>query len=717
MNIFHTDSPITGAKENPDRLNRTLFAERIGEALKLKADSNPLVVSLEGPWGYGKTSVINLINKYYDTLKGDDKPIVCNFNPWMVGNAENLVQEFLVQFGSAIGLSSKKKNAQEAAKQLLAYSKVFNILKWVPGAEPWASIIEKVLNGVGSATEQMAELKELNINQRRDDVVKNLNKIKKPIVVFIDDLDRLSPSEVYQMIRTVKAITDFPRTTFLLAFERSYIENSLNQCGIDDSSAYLDKIIQVRLHLPVIAETDLHSLAVSELQDLASIDLTSFFEGDQNRLSEIYHMSIKPLIKTPRELKRIYNRLRFTEPSVRQNVCFSDIFALEVLAIKAPYVYEHIRTCPWAYNGQEPEYEFSLEEPEKVLEKYENDRQKRLDAVSKEDRIYIKELIGNLFPLLGPGSGGYRDSDYHYACGHIASPDRLRFALTFGLPSGEISSNVITEFIQNSVMRHKTIAELLSSEKLERFIELLFRIIRHNEPSEPYHFIWSIAEIASSHPVKVLQEKQRDTLRFSPVRQLWKIAEITLEKMQPDERSRILIDLSENPEFISLATYALNYCFRQHGLHNEKDQVKEEIRWVNKEQLEEIKKGWTDSVEKIVKKDAFYEISDVTHVLLMLKSIDSVKIKEIVKYLIGKDEDLDSFARAIGHSGLDSIKGHYSHIQEDTLNAFGGTDMIRKRVKSRMKSSIDDIALKAIYNSILTGEGYYLADNTKIDNF
>jgi hypothetical protein len=49
MAIFHTDSPISGTKENPDQLNRTSFAHRIGEALKLRAESSPLVVSLEGP--------------------------------------------------------------------------------------------------------------------------------------------------------------------------------------------------------------------------------------------------------------------------------------------------------------------------------------------------------------------------------------------------------------------------------------------------------------------------------------------------------------------------------------------------------------------------------------------------------------------------------------------------------------------------------------------
>lgn len=715
MTIFHTDSPISGNKENPDKLNRSSFANRIGEALKLRAESSPLVVSLEGPWGYGKTSVINLITQYYQSLKTKDRPVVFSFNPWMIGNAENIIQEFIVQFGSAVGLSSKNKNAQEAAKQLLAYSKIFNVLKWVPGAEPWASIIEKVLSGVGTATEKITELKDLNINQKRAAVVSALNKINKPIVVFIDDLDRLPPNEVFQMIRAVKAITDFPRTTFLLAFERHYIENSLSKYGIDDASSYLDKIIQVRLHLPLIAGDDLHLLAVSELQNLADIELTSFFEDDQNRLSEFYHFSVKPLIKTPRELKRLFNRLRFIEPSTRSNVCFSDTFALEVLAIKAPYVYEHIRKCPWAYNAQEPEYEFSLDKPEDIIKKYESERNKVLDSVPKEERVYIKELIEKLFPLLSSSySGGSRDMDFHYTRGHVASPDRLRFALTFGLPSGEISSIAISEFLNDPAIRKKILDEILNSDKVERFIELLLRSVKHNKPLKPDHFIVCIAKIAASKSVKSLQEKPRDFLKSGPVRQLWWIAEFTLENLLDNERSKILIDLSSKPEFITLSTYGLNFCLRQHGFYDSKDQLEENLRWVNVSQLENYKSQWIDSVISLIAKKTFFELSDPSTVLLMLRSIEPQKAKDIVEPLLREDEDLDSFAKAIGrYGGQDSVKGQFSKISEEVLDSFGGKDNIRQRVKKRLESGISDTALKAIYNSILTGDAYYLVDNTK----
>ena len=65
MITFHTDQPITGEKDSPDLLNRGGFAERVAKSLILKKDSPGLIISLEGKWGYGKTSTINLINHHF----------------------------------------------------------------------------------------------------------------------------------------------------------------------------------------------------------------------------------------------------------------------------------------------------------------------------------------------------------------------------------------------------------------------------------------------------------------------------------------------------------------------------------------------------------------------------------------------------------------------------------------------------------------------------
>lgn len=714
MSTFHTDSPIRGSADSPDKLNRSAFAYRIAEALLLEPGSGPLVVSLESPWGYGKTSVINLIMQHYTTLAASDRPIVVNFNPWMASGAENLVQEFLIQFGSEVGLHDRGKEARDAAKQLLSYSKLFDVLKFIPGAEPWATIVEKVVTGVGAATAKIGELKELNISQKRDSVMKALDKIAKPIIVFIDDLDRLPPSEVFQMIRAVKAIADFPRTSFLLAFERSYVENSLLQHGIKDASAYLDKIVQVRMHLPLIDEKDLHALSVVELENLASIDLTSFFEEDKVRLSEVYELSVKPLLRTPREVKRVFNRLRFVEPALRQDVCFADIFALEVLAIKAPYVYEHIRSCPWAYHGREPDYKFGLSKPEEVIERHKDERIDRANQVPEEDRSYVIELTHTLFPMIGNGfDRGSTDLDY--ARGRVASPDRLRLALTFGMPSGEIPTQVISSFLTDRGGRESIIKGLSTDNETERFVELMLRSVEHRPPSDPPHFVLSIAKLSIHPALARLQEKPRDMIESGPFRKLWWATRSVIKQLSPDDRTSTILDLMGNPEFLSLAAHVLSFCLRQHQPSDQEEPSAKGKPWLTEADLAEAKDRWVKSAIKVSKNGKLLDTGDNVRVLFTLLAVNATKTKTIMKSLLKQDEALDKLARTIGRTGQDSVKGEYSKVKSETLDALGGTDLIRKRVKKRLQSHIEETSLTAIYNSILTGEGYYLIDNTRME--
>jgi hypothetical protein len=717
MAVFHTDSPITGDEKKPDRLNRLAFARRVGDALRLSRDSNSLVVSLEGPWGYGKTSVINLINMYYAKAGKDQRPIVFNFNPWMIGNANVLVQTFLLQFSSAIGLSGRGKSVQKAAKQLIGYSKILNPLKLIPGVEPIAMTVEAILDGAESVTDKIAEHgDDFDIERTREKVVKALRKINKPIVVFIDDLDRLPPVEVFQMIRAVKVVTDFPRTAFLLAFDRRYVEKALNLYGIEDAGPYLDKIIQVRLHLPVISEKDLDSLATSEFEALAPIDLTSFFDDDGQRLSELYQFSIKPIVRTPRELKRIFNRLRFIEPSARKNVCFSDLFALEALAVKAPFVYDHIRANPAAYNGEDWGHRFSVERPEEVIKKYEDQRNKALETVAQSDRSYVKELVGSLFPLVRRSAEGSRQTDYYYVRGRIASPDKLGFALSFGLPSGEVPSSVVQDFVQNPGTRGSIIQGMIRDKLLERFIELLPRAAEHDSPPDPLNYAETLAVLAGSAEVKAIEEKDRDIFEVSPVRQLWRLVKSIMKTIAANDRADWLLRMAKIPAAVVITASALQLCLRQHGFYELGEAVDEELRWLGEHQLDEMKQRWIENVTTLLRENRLFETSEPARIISTVGSLDPKRLAELMQPYLINDETLDRLAKTIGEkSGVDSIKGVYSKVREDTLELLGGAELIRVRVRERMQSEIEAVSLRAIYNSILTGEPYYLVDGTRAE--
>ena len=308
LNNYHNDQPITGGANDPDLLNRSSFANHLANILILDKSDDCLTVSIEGEWGYGKTSIINLIK---GALSEKEKfPILIEYNPWLAGKPEALIQDFLLQLSSKLNITDNTKAAEKAAKELIAYSSLFNVAKLIPGAEPWASIVEKVLSRFGNSTKKIAKLKELDLLGKKEKVKKCLDKIDRPIIVIIDDIDRLTPDETFQILRLIKAVADFPGTSFLLSYDPKYLQGALEKHSISNSSEYLDKVVQLRTPLPVVSENDLNKLSEIELERLSDKNLVATFERDHERLGWIYHTVSKKLIRNPRELKRFFQSLK-----------------------------------------------------------------------------------------------------------------------------------------------------------------------------------------------------------------------------------------------------------------------------------------------------------------------------------------------------------------------------------------------------------------------
>lgn len=714
LSNFYTDNPITGTKDSPDQLHRMAFSKRVGDALLLGEHSPCLVASLEGKWGYGKTSVINLILKYYETFQSNDKPIVLKFNPWMVGTAETLVQEFLTQLASTIGLNDHHKDAKEAAGKLLSYSNIFTVLKWIPGAEPWASIMKGVTSSVGEAVKSISDLEEINVDKKKKTVVDALGKLKRPIVVFIDDLDRLPPSEVFQMVRLIKAISDFPRISYLLAFDPDYIKQALEKTGVTNGAAYLDKIIQVRIGLPQINHVDIESLIANELNLLADEDLTRRFPGEKDRLGEILYFAIKPLLKTPRDIKRVFNRLRFSEVATRGNVAFSDLFALETLAIKAPTAYEHIKSNPIAYTGRNPGDIINFEEPEKLVEAYQKQREDVLKALPEYEVKYVQKILEYLFPLTKSGSYKTYNIGKHRGTGRVSCLDTLIIALSYGVPVQDISLIEINEFLKNKDGRESAISEALKAKKIERFIELLNISLEDNEVEDPYDAVIQLSLLSETDEIKELMNKEGNFGEVPITRRIWWVIKKLLEKMPDELRKKHIIKFVADVSNLTMATELMIMSMHQRGYYSDSKKYPESECWLNNIQFDEVRDVWIKTTIKAFQANKGWAITGSSKVFFVLKRLDLKNTKMIVEKNIDDDKRLDRLVRTFGRSGADSIKGHYSQVSQEFLEEICGAEKIRERAKERIEKGKNRLSfdLKAIYKSILTGDKYYLADSS-----
>ena len=104
------DNPIS-TKEK-DLLHRYPLASRIATIINRFNGDESLVIGIEGEWGSGKTSFINLI---LNDLKSTNSLII-KFNPWNFSDQNELIKDF---FNSIIDTFKQTggKEGEERAKK------------------------------------------------------------------------------------------------------------------------------------------------------------------------------------------------------------------------------------------------------------------------------------------------------------------------------------------------------------------------------------------------------------------------------------------------------------------------------------------------------------------------------------------------------------------------------------------------------------------------
>ena len=88
------DQPISAAKQ--DRLGRRDFALQLSRQLFDYHDPSCLVIALYGPWGSGKSSLLNLLEaELTETGKRDEHPpVVVRFDLWNFSSLDQLISMF-----------------------------------------------------------------------------------------------------------------------------------------------------------------------------------------------------------------------------------------------------------------------------------------------------------------------------------------------------------------------------------------------------------------------------------------------------------------------------------------------------------------------------------------------------------------------------------------------------------------------------------------------
>jgi len=363
------DNPIRHPED--DTLGRTAVAESFARQVLALDTTEGVVVGVIGAWGSGKTSFVNLARREF--AQADVH--ILDFNPWMFSGTQQLVEHFFDELTAQLKI---RPGLAEIGKALDDYSDVFT------------GVARVATKGLG----KLLQRKKTGIGQNRVRVEKILANLDKPIVVVLDDIDRLLVSEIRDVFRLVRLTANFPNIVYVVAFDRNRIEEALSEQGMPGRD-YLEKILQVVIDLPVIPDRVLHQQIFSAIDEtLSDIEDTGLF--DKQVWPDVFLEIIQPLIRNMRDVRRYAAAIHGTVTALHGKIALADVLALEAVRVFLPDVFTKLHgalgsltnTSELTYGNRE------MTEQHKC-------QVNRLIGVSETHEQVVRAMIDRLFPAAG----------------------------------------------------------------------------------------------------------------------------------------------------------------------------------------------------------------------------------------------------------------------------------------------------------------------------
>ena len=98
-------------------------------------------------------------------------------------------------------------------------------------------------------------------------------------------------------------------------------------------------------------------------------------------------------------------------------------------------------------------------------------------------------MLEQLFPFLSESKENFYNQHYYRQHGRIAAHDRLMISLSFGLPSEEVSSQDVQNFIIDPNTRNNLSEIHFTNQKIERFLVLLIDEFGKVSPPDDIKFL------------------------------------------------------------------------------------------------------------------------------------------------------------------------------------------------------------------------------------
>lgn len=350
-----TDTPIKAREQ--DLIGRIPFAERLADILKSAAGPESLVIGLYGPWGSGKTSVINLVENALSRKDDDGKAgvSVVRFEPWNYLTAEQLLAQFLKEVEGALDkdaygrrkLFGKLRGKRpEVLNAFAAYSEALLMTTGAAASLAGAPLAGVAVPAFGNRlTSRLRKSADRagSVSAKKQRLEEELLKFDGRVVVIIDDIDRLPNDQVRMVFQLVASLAKLPKINYLLSFDEEVVTRALSEVQKCDGAEYLEKVVQVPVRLPSISSGDLERILLKDINAIFEAFSYRREDLDDKRWNGVCLTFLNNRFSTIREVRRFSNALKAKLTILPRFCCFEDVVALAVLELKVPKVVDWVR--------------------------------------------------------------------------------------------------------------------------------------------------------------------------------------------------------------------------------------------------------------------------------------------------------------------------------------------------------------------------------------